>query len=168
MHLPQLRRRDGGAAERGAAAVEFALVLPVLLLLVFGMLNWGVVMSQQISLNSSVRDAARAGVVTGGVGATGQTCQQVIDRTRNSVSALNFTPANLGVTVTLDGTTVCTAPAGQASASSGGSTIVCSGAAPGGGQLKVATTYTSKMLVAIIPPANFTLSAAGQFTCEYT
>jgi len=45
--------------ERGAAAVEFALVLPVLLLLVLGMLEFSRAYNVQISLTSAAREGAR-------------------------------------------------------------------------------------------------------------
>ncbi len=50
---------------RGAAAVEFAVVAPVFLLLVFGMIEYGrMVMVQQVITNAS-REGARAGVLDG-------------------------------------------------------------------------------------------------------
>jgi Flp pilus assembly protein TadG len=51
------RRRD-----RGGAAVEFALVLPVLLLVVFGMIEYAWIFYQQSNLASAVRDGLRQGV----------------------------------------------------------------------------------------------------------
>lgn len=45
--------------ERGAAAVEFALVVPVLLLLVFGIIEFSRLYNQQISLTNAARAAAR-------------------------------------------------------------------------------------------------------------
>lgn len=56
-HKP--RARD----DRGAAAVEFALVLIPLLLVIGGIVNFGVAFANQISLDNAVRQAARAGVV---------------------------------------------------------------------------------------------------------
>lgn len=58
---PRDTRRD----EQGAAAVEFALVVPILLLIVIGIVNFGFVFAQQISLNSGARQAARFAVVEG-------------------------------------------------------------------------------------------------------
>lgn len=45
--------------ERGAAAVEFALILPALLLLVLGMIEFSRLFNQQISLSNAARSAAR-------------------------------------------------------------------------------------------------------------
>lgn len=57
--------RTNGRNERGAAAVEFALVVPILLLLLIGIMNFGFVFAQQISLNNAARQAARYAVVDG-------------------------------------------------------------------------------------------------------
>lgn len=57
--------------DRGAAAVEFALVVPILILVLIGIVNFGFVLAQQISLNSAARQAARYAVVDG------RTCAQI-------------------------------------------------------------------------------------------
>lgn len=53
-----LRRRD-----RGAAAVEFALVVPMLLLLVFGIIDFGRMLNVKITLTQAAREGARAAAV---------------------------------------------------------------------------------------------------------
>jgi Flp pilus assembly protein TadG len=45
--------------DRGAAAVEFALVVIPLLMLVMGIIDFGRVLNQDISLNAAARQAAR-------------------------------------------------------------------------------------------------------------
>jgi Flp pilus assembly protein TadG len=50
--------------ERGAAAVEFALIVPVLLLLVFGIFEFSRLYNEQISLSNAARSAARVMAIT--------------------------------------------------------------------------------------------------------
>lgn len=49
--------------ELGATAVEFALVAPLLLVLVFGIIDYGLWFSDSLSMRQGVREAARQGVV---------------------------------------------------------------------------------------------------------
>lgn len=52
-------------SEAGTAAVEFALVLPILITLVLGIVEYGRLYNLQISLSNAAREAARTMVVTG-------------------------------------------------------------------------------------------------------
>jgi Flp pilus assembly protein TadG len=54
-------RRDRNAPDRGAAAVEFALILPVFLMLVFGLISAGIAYFHKIGLTNDVREAGRFG-----------------------------------------------------------------------------------------------------------
>jgi Flp pilus assembly protein TadG len=49
--------------EEGAAAVEFALVLPILLVLVFGIIEFGMILYFQGVVASASREGARHGIV---------------------------------------------------------------------------------------------------------
>jgi hypothetical protein len=49
--------------ERGAALVEFALIVTLFLLLVFGMIEFGIDYNNYIAVRNGSREAARAGVV---------------------------------------------------------------------------------------------------------
>jgi Flp pilus assembly pilin Flp len=51
-------RRD----ERGAAAVEFAMVLPMLCLLTFGVIEMGMIMATLTSLEGGLKEASRYGI----------------------------------------------------------------------------------------------------------
>jgi Flp pilus assembly protein TadG len=53
-------RRGSVGADRGAAAVEFALLLPLLLLIVFGLIDFGRAINAQITLTQAAREGARA------------------------------------------------------------------------------------------------------------
>jgi Flp pilus assembly protein TadG len=57
MNRPPSRGRT--ARDRGTAAVEFALVLPVLLLILFGIIDFGRALNAQIELTGAAREGAR-------------------------------------------------------------------------------------------------------------
>jgi Flp pilus assembly protein TadG len=56
-----MRRRPAPKTprDRGAAAVEFALLLPLLMLLVFGIVDFGRALNAQITLTQAAREGAR-------------------------------------------------------------------------------------------------------------
>jgi hypothetical protein len=54
-----MTRRD----QEGAAAVEFALLLPLLVLLLFGMIEFGFAFNSRIQATNAAREAARRAVV---------------------------------------------------------------------------------------------------------
>ncbi|MEO6529858.1 MAG: TadE family protein [Specibacter sp.] len=58
---------DRDARQRGAAAVEFALILPVLLFMLLGVVDFGMFIGQNISLQSAAREGARQGITQGDV-----------------------------------------------------------------------------------------------------
>jgi len=51
--------------DRGAAAVEFAIIAPVLILLLIGIVEYGLVFNTQLQLTGAAREAAREMAVTG-------------------------------------------------------------------------------------------------------
>jgi Flp pilus assembly protein TadG len=57
-------RRGPLGIPRGAAAVEFALVVPVLLLIVLGSIDWGYYFFVQQVVTNAAREAARVGTLT--------------------------------------------------------------------------------------------------------
>jgi len=59
--MPRIRRRD----ERGAALVEAALVTPVVFLLLFGVIEFGLAMKDYVSMSNGVRAGAREAAVQG-------------------------------------------------------------------------------------------------------
>jgi Flp pilus assembly pilin Flp len=52
-----------GRGEDGAAAVEFALLLPLLVLLLFGFIQFGLAFNSRIQATNAAREAARMAVV---------------------------------------------------------------------------------------------------------
>ena len=55
--------RVGGPHERGTAAVEFALVLPIVLTIVLGLVQVGLLVRDQLLVESAVRSGARTAAV---------------------------------------------------------------------------------------------------------
>jgi Flp pilus assembly protein TadG len=79
--------------ERGAAAVEFALILPVLLFLIGGVIDFGRLYYTQIQLANSARDGVRLAAM-----GTTYTSTQIQNRVVTAASPLAV--ATAGVTVT--------------------------------------------------------------------
>ncbi len=60
-------------SEQGSAVVEFALILPILLLIVFGIINFGVLMYNQSVITNAAREGARWAAIHSSV-VYGNTC----------------------------------------------------------------------------------------------
>ena len=61
----------GIRSERGAVAVEFALLLPVLMIILLGIIEFGMAFSAQITLSNAAREGARTMAIQNSVIATG-------------------------------------------------------------------------------------------------
>lgn len=60
---PERRRIRKHGLEKGASAVEFVLILPLLLLLVFGIIEFGLLLYNKAMITNASREGARAGVL---------------------------------------------------------------------------------------------------------
>lgn len=163
----RLRRTD----DRGASAVEFALVVPLLLVLLFGIINFGVLFSQQLTMNNSVREGARRAVV--GDPNAPRSCAQIITSVRNELAALALDPDEVDVQITTDGfTSSQPCPGGFVSSyGSGGDNIPCKGSYNDGdaGSLVVEARYESDILVSFPPfPTSLTLTSKAVYRCEFS
>jgi Flp pilus assembly protein TadG len=87
-----MKRNPNRKARRAAAVVEFAVVAPVLFLLVFGMIEFGrMVMVQQVLTNAS-REGARVGILDGA------TTSDVTTKVNGYLTAANISGATVTVT----------------------------------------------------------------------
>jgi Flp pilus assembly protein TadG len=96
------RTRRNGRTERGAAAVEFAFIVIPLMFIICGIVNFGVIFAQQLSLDNATRAAARAAVVDSGVDVVNR-AEVEFDGAlaRNQAGALDITfPGGAGATCT--------------------------------------------------------------------
>ena len=50
-------------AQKGAAAVEFAIILPLLIMLLFGIIEFGIILYDKAMITNASREGARAGIV---------------------------------------------------------------------------------------------------------
>lgn len=87
------RRR--APSERGAAAVEFALVVPLLLLLVFGIVQYGYMLTYRQAISQGAAEAARSAAVSFGTTSSAKVAL--------AVTTLNQTLSAQGVTCGISG-----------------------------------------------------------------
>lgn len=64
----RLFRHPRRAGERGAVAVEFALIVPVLILMLVGLIEFSRAFNAQISITNAAREAARTMAIENNVG----------------------------------------------------------------------------------------------------
>ncbi|MFO8241248.1 MAG: TadE/TadG family type IV pilus assembly protein [Dissulfuribacterales bacterium] len=50
-------------SQRGVAAVEFAIILPILIILIFGIIEFSVLLFDKAMITNAAREGARAGIV---------------------------------------------------------------------------------------------------------
>jgi Flp pilus assembly protein TadG len=89
----------------GAAAVELALILPILVLLLFGIFEFGRAYNTQISLSGAAREGARVMAITNDSGAASAATIAAAPSVNPAPSvAISPTPCSKGVTVTVTAT----------------------------------------------------------------
>jgi Flp pilus assembly protein TadG len=109
--------------ERGAVAAEFALLLPVLLTVLFGTIEFGMIMYSREVITNASREGARAGIVQTFPKPSGGDIESIAT---TYLTGTGINPANVIITVTGAG-----------------------GASPA--TLTVATTYNYPWLIPYIP-----------------
>jgi Flp pilus assembly protein TadG len=80
------RRPNRRPDERGQSLVEFALILPIFLILIIGLMEFSVAMSAQLNVNYASRDAALIAAETGGNAASDCVVLQRVDDVINGPS----------------------------------------------------------------------------------
>jgi hypothetical protein len=99
---------DAARGEHGVAAVEFAILLPVLVILLFGFIQFGIAFNARIQATNGAREAARMAVVGidnwADVGGSGKPYWQVVQE-RAGVGPISDcdldAPATIGGTLTV-------------------------------------------------------------------
>ena len=167
MSSAALRPRGRRHEDRGAQAVEFALILPVLLALVLGIINFGYLFGQQLALNQAVREGARMAVVPTGspAGSSVDELGEIRLFVRNSTGGLvdkDRVEVTVGPTLVTDGN----------AAGEGGCPQLKTGtpARSVGQPLTIKAAYEARLLVpTFIPGLNgpFNLTSEAVFRCEW-
>lgn len=88
--------------DRGATLVEFALVAPILFLLVFGLIEFGRYQAISTQVTTAAREAARFGIATGIDGGASVPqfvdCDGIRDAGRQKTPMLNLAYADIDIT----------------------------------------------------------------------
>lgn len=92
------KKQNRGERQQGQSLVEFALVLPIFLIIVFGIVDFGMGMRGWITLTNAAREGARVGAVyalpgTAGTFGSPATCTTVAPEDTSSIAGRSCTSA---------------------------------------------------------------------------
>lgn len=110
----RIRNRAGTRSERGASVVEFALVLPVFLLLLFGIVQYGTIFLVRNQMTEAASDAARVAVSSATLAAAESTATAALaqDVPHDGAGLFALSCGNAAVVCSAQPATGCTAPSG--------------------------------------------------------
>jgi Flp pilus assembly protein TadG len=131
------KRRPG--SERGAAAVEFALIVPVLIVLVFGIVQFAIAYNREQGLQAAAREGARLASLPL------STQSEIITRVNDALAGVPF-DAPPTITVTPSATQPC--------------------ADNSGGTVTVTVSAVTSIDIPIWGSVSKTLTGKGEFRCE--
>ena len=158
--------------DRGASLVEFALVLPLLSMFLFGIVQFGLAYDMKQSINSAAREGARMAAIPDeptptNTGVTYAGIRSRVDSTFNSVQSASVDSLTVEVvpaanpdatpirTCTASGCTPATSPASQSPCTSTpGETVV------------VTATKVYDFTIPFVGLKAVTLTGRGEFRCE--
>jgi Flp pilus assembly protein TadG len=159
------RQRDG---QVGASAVEFALVVPLLLSLVCGIIQFGVFFAQQVALNGAVRSGARFGSVNAYSGS--HTCGAVVQEVRDSAGTIAMNGSDVAVQVFRSGqaTAICDTAIPSTLTTAPAPCVNPAALVDSPDTLTVTARFNSKYLVPLpIGGTSKNLAGSGTYQCEY-
>lgn len=158
-------------AERGASAVEFALVSTILILLIFGIIQFGIAYNRYQGLQAAAREGAR-------IASIGGTESEIANRVRQSQSLFAGPDVQVVIDYSTDdgvsyvGPPICDDATGSNKCTSAAAPTPC-GKAGLGNLIRVTASVPSTLdRYAIVIPlwgsAAITYSSQGVFRCEKT
>jgi Flp pilus assembly protein TadG len=138
------RSRLGGSfpEERGVAAVEFALLAPLLVVILFSITAFGIALSRFVAYTGAAREGARYAAVHCQPDAS--ECTTALIQARVSNAAVGYSIAPGPVTVDRN----------------------CDTAIPPGQVVKVSWLQTIPIEIPLLPDLSKTVTISGSFRCE--
>ncbi len=138
--VPSVRPAD---RERGAAVVEFAIVLPLLILLVFGIIEFSIAYNREQGLHAAAREGARVAALPQ------STSTDITNRVKSALNGVLSASEIQTVTITIT-------PSGSQP---------CNGAAPGT-HVVVTVSVPNQLSIPLFTNQTLTLTGRGEFLCE--
>jgi Flp pilus assembly protein TadG len=144
-----------------------ALVLPILLMLVFGIIQFGMVFAQKLALSNAAREAARLGVVQT-PGEAPPTCGEIVDAARSRAQTVGMSGGSAVSVEIRQLDDVNSAPTGTPCSDSQDPTFLpCKDSGPTGA-IAVTMKFTSSLAIpfsVFVDPLQ--LDGQGVYRCEY-
>jgi Flp pilus assembly protein TadG len=162
--------RHKNRSERGASAVEFAIVLSLLLMIVFGVIQFGIALNRNQGLQAAAREGAR-------IASIGSSQSEIVTRVKQSQSLFNTADILVKIESSSDNgstySTICNDASGGNHCDTGSSPCGTAGLS---NLIRVTASVPPPSVdqdrYAIIIPfwgnAKITFSADGVFRCEQT
>ncbi len=161
-----IRQRD--AAQRSQAIVEFAIIAPVLLLLLFGIVDFGRVIYYYVTLNQAVNEGARSAIRSSAQLPTNADVEAAVRQHAVDMVLANPCP-NGPITATTPPSNTENAPGGQMWGNATGS---CSATNPARNHAPLQVTIRYNFvpftpLIRQITANNIIITAAATYAVEY-
>jgi Flp pilus assembly protein TadG len=129
--------------ERGAAAVEFAIILPLLIMMLFGIVQFAIVYNHQQGLHAAAREGARIAALPT------TTKTDIQDRVKDALSGVLSSSDIAAATITIS-------PAGNQPCD----------LQPSGTPVVVTVSTKYQLDVPLVMSKSMTLTGRGEFRCE--
>jgi Flp pilus assembly protein TadG len=146
--IGKLRRTTGRRRERGAALTEFAIILPVIAVLLCGLVEFGFAWQDKMTVESAVRAGARTG---SSLGTQRLTDYSIIEGVKSALNDIGIT--NVQYVVVYKSSTV-----------DGAVPAACSGSAPTS-QSGICNVYTGAQLQTLTQASFTSTGTAPNETC---
>jgi len=152
---------DADRGQDGASAVEFALVLPVLALLLFGIIQFGLVFLQTQGLEGAAREGGRVASVGADVTAISSAVRRALSGLEGTLMLTIDRLDSTGVTTSTISTTVQT----DGTPSSNAADIVCNAATVNALDIEL-VLEDMEVVIPLWGVSQFDYSANTRFRCE--